>query len=195
MPTFTAHDPDPVSDVCRQCGMTGLQQLMNTGLSCDDWKRRAATGVAPPATLLQGVYNPATLFQGVYKATPIPADGGLSDLISDADRVDPNPPMPAAAIDLMEKRIDTAIKAQQRLAETELKPGESLTEDCACGEPRSAHFKYREFCTRATCGCSEFTKPEPKAKPKACYICGRPAHATGLCPYFPHKPSTHRYEP
>ncbi len=41
-------------------------------------------------------------------------------------------------------------------------------------------------------------KPEEQgpglaAKPARCYICGREPHALGVCPYFPHKPSTHRY--
>lgn len=62
--------------------------------------------------------------------------------------------------------------------------------DCECGHPKRAHGEAGCGAQVATgfCPCSEFRLAESKAAAMGtCYVCGARAHATGACPYFPHR--------
>ena len=62
---------------------------------------------------------------------------------------------------------------------------DSPAQDCRCGHPAREHAGAGEkWCMVASCPCGQFAGATSKVKHlDRCYLCDRPAHADGRCPY------------
>lgn len=58
--------------------------------------------------------------------------------------------------------------------------------DCQPPHPYRVHWNNGGACSVVDCSCQKFREaPSTLSKLDRCYICDRPQHADGVCPFFP----------